>query len=127
MSSTLSKMPPVFRECPPLDLVNSLLQTIGLSGIDDYSQFSKQSIHTTKFEEMLPLLEPYYLPCKANDYLYKTPFTNTNVLTILRQVLKAHGATLKYIEKSSLGTKQTFYQIKIEAGSPLADLTIAFE
>ena len=120
-------MPPVFRECPPLDLVNTFLQTLGLKGVDDYSQFSKQCICTEKFEELLPLLEPYYLPCKANDYLYKTPFTQNNVLTILRQILKAHGATLKYIEKSSLGSKQTFYQIKIDPSSHLADLTIGFD
>ena len=89
-------MPPVFREIPPIDLVNQCLSCIGLSGIDDFSTFSKQTIIVNRFEECLPLLEPYYLPCKANDYLYKTPFTYNHILTILRQVLKVHGVGLKY-------------------------------
>jgi hypothetical protein len=122
-------MPPVFREVPPIELVNQCLGCIGLYGIQDSSQFNKQSINITKFEEVLPFLEPYYLPCKASDYLYTTPFTHNNVLTILRQVLKIHNAVLKYSEKSTGGVKNTWYQIQASKNSLVTknEVTIAFE
>lgn len=122
-------MPPVFREIPPIDLVNQCLSCVGLSGIDDFSTFSKQTIIVNRFEECLPLLEPYYLPCKANDYLYKTPFTYNHILTILRQVLKVHGVGLKYFEKTINNTKTTFYQLETKTTSPIknSEITIAFE
>ena len=123
------RMPLVFREIPPLEIINQCLSCIGLSGIQDSSQFNKQSINLSKFEEVLPFLEPYYLPCKASDYLYITPFTYNNVLTVLRQVLKIHGAVLKYSEKSTGGVKNTWYQIQISKDSLVSkkDITIAFE
>jgi hypothetical protein len=122
-------MPPVFRESPPIELINECLSCIGLSGIDDFSTFSKQTINIQKFEECLPLLEPYYLPCKASDYLYKTPFTQNQILTILRQVLKVHGVGLKYFEKTIHNVKTTFYQLEIKVPSLAkhSDVTIAFE
>ena len=123
------RMPPVFREQPPIELVNQCLSCIGLSGIQDSSQFNKQSINLSKFEEVLPFLEPYYLPCKAADYLHITPFTHNNVLTVLRQVLKIHGAALKYSEKSTGGVKNTWYQVQLSKDNVVSkkDITIAFE
>jgi hypothetical protein len=120
-------MPPIFRETPPIELVIQCLHCVGLSGITDYSSFSKQSIQVQKFEDCLPLLEPYYLPCKANDYLYKTPFTQTNAMTILRQILKANGVGLKYTEKSSNSQKTTYYQLESKKIETKEDITIAFE
>lgn len=103
-------MPLIFREIPPITLVTALLQTIGLTGLEDATWFSKQQIQLAKFEEYLPELEAFYIPCKAVDYLHKT-LTPTRAITILRQVLRTQGAYLQATERSTGGAKTTWYQV----------------
>ena len=104
-------MPPVFRELPPIELVEDCVKAIGLKDLTDFSWFSKSQISVETFEELLPFLEPYYLPCKAKDYLYKSPFTQSSVITVLRQLLKVYDITLKSCEKSQASVKTTLYQL----------------
>ena len=79
-------MPKLFREIPPIEFIEQLLQTCGIHSIDDPSWFQKQQIHIEQFEQLLPELEPFYIPCKAQEYLY----------TSLSQAIGAEGGKRKY-------------------------------
>ena len=103
-------MPPVFRERPPIELVELVLKTVGLQSISDANWFSKPQIRLKEFEELLPQLEPYYIPCKAKDYIHKTLNVN-RAITILRQLLRCYSDNLTSMEKSRGGQKNTWYQI----------------
>ena len=104
-------MPPWFREIPPLSLVENLLSAFSLKSLSDITIFTRDSIVLTQLEENLPLLEPYYVPCKAKEYIYGE-ITNERAIVILRQLLKAHNFILKSTEKVVNGKKQTWYQIQ---------------
>lgn len=103
-------MPPLFRETPPLELVNRCLQTIGLTGITDATWFSKHQIRLDHLSECMPELEPYYVPCKAVEFIHP-PLTPSRAITILRHILRVHHAQLLSIEKARGGTKTMWYQI----------------
>ena len=109
-------MPPVFREIPPKELVQQILQTFGLQSLQESTWFTKQQIQLQQLEELLPELEPYYLPCKASTYIHTT-LTQNLAITIFRQVLKPYGATLNTTEKSRGGVKSTWYQIQLDTKS----------
>jgi hypothetical protein len=103
-------MPPkLFRELPPLDLVTTVLTGIGLSGITDTRLFSLEDIKLDAVITWAPLLEPYYLPCKAKRYF--DPLDNRRVITILRHLLPLHGFRLQTYERNFNGKKRTVYQI----------------
>jgi hypothetical protein len=106
-------MPPVFRKNPPAELVDSICKCFHLRGKDDMTPFTRSSINLDDMDELLLELEPYYVPCKAQTYLFE-PLTFTRALVILRQVLKSHGLCLKSIEKTQGSEKVTWYQIKSE-------------
>jgi hypothetical protein len=104
-------MPALFREKPAVDLVERFLHTFGLTSLGDATWFSKQQIKLSSFQELLPELEPYYLPCKAAEYIYGT-LNPGRAITILRHLLRAHGAQLLSMEKSRGGEKAMWYQIQ---------------
>lgn len=115
-------MPPVFREVPPKELVLQLLKTAGLQSLNDSGWFSKTQIQLQSFEELIPQLEPYYLPCKAKVYLH-TSLTPSTAVTILRQLLKPYGATLNAVEKTRLSVKCTWYQIQFDTKSSVTNMS----
>jgi len=90
-------MPPIFRINPPSDLVKELISAFGLKGLDDAGWFTKEHVRLDILESILPELEPYYVPCKA-EHLHKE-LTSLSAITILRQVLKTQGVTLKSSER----------------------------
>ncbi len=104
-------MPPLFREAPDLDLVERFLQTaVGLRNLADKASFTRQMIRVHDAEQLLPELEPYYIPCKARELLYD-PLTQNRCLTILRQLVRAHGYELCAKEKSIGGKKELWYSL----------------
>ena len=98
-------MPPVFRELPPLELVERVLLAYSLRGWNDVTWITKQSCNLGAMEELLPELIPYYTPCKAEEQV-----TYTSAFRMLRHCIKAHGYDLRYIEKSCRG-KELWYQL----------------
>jgi hypothetical protein len=105
-------MPPIFRKNPPIDIVLQVLGAFGLKSIQDGSWFSKKHVRLDLFESVLLDLEPYYMPCKAEDYLYNT-LTELRAITILRQVLKTQNVSLSMIERGRGGVKTIWYQIRV--------------
>jgi hypothetical protein len=112
----------VFRQMPPRDLVTDILHHVGLSaGFGDIRWFSRDEISVKTVEEWLPLLEPYYVPCKARRFL--DAVDAGRVVTILRHCLRAHNYELATHECVYNQQKQTLYQI--QPSTSLRDLTEA--
>jgi hypothetical protein len=101
-------MPAVFREIPPLDLVERYLMAYSLHGIHDTTWFTKKGCSLGVVADILPEIIPYYTPCKAEDSV----LTYVSAFRILRHLLKAHGYHLKYLEKSCRG-KELWYHIDV--------------
>ena len=102
-------MSKLFRELPPLDIVNLMLVELGFTGIIDTKLFCAEELNNTTVEVWVPLLEPYYLPCKAKRYL--DILDSRRIITILRHVLPLHGYRLQCYERLHLGKKRTVYQM----------------
>ena len=106
-------MPPIFRKDPPLDIVLRVLEAFGLKGLNDASWFTKPHIRIDVLETVLLDLEPYYMQCKAEIYLYNK-LTAQRAVTILRQVLHTRAIHLSTNERGRNGVKTIWYQIVAE-------------
>ena len=102
-------MTKLFRETPPLDIVISTLRALGFNGITDTKIFSAEEVRLDNLEAWAPMLEPYYLPCKAKRYF--TTLDSRRIITLLRHMLPAHGFKLQTYERQHQGKKRTVYQI----------------
>jgi hypothetical protein len=108
----------MFRAVPPFELLEQVLRSLKFSGLSDKRWFSKEDLPIESLEEWLPLLEPYYLPCKAERYLHKD-VNQQRVITILRHLLKAHSIELKTQERMVNGRKTTLYQVFYDHVDPV--------
>lgn len=101
----------IFRHRPPMELVNSILVSMGIeNGILNTKPFTTSQLIDTTMEEWLPLLEPYYIPCKARrflDYITKEKFP-----TVIRHIIRVHNFDVRTHEKVLCGTKKTTYRIE---------------
>ena len=103
------RMSKLFRQDPPLDIITLMLRELGFSGITDTKLFSTGEIKLDSLDTWIPLLEPYYLPCKAKRYF--DVIDSHRIITLLRHVLPFHGFRLLSYERHHLGKKRTVYQI----------------
>jgi len=99
----------LLREKPPLDLIILILHELGFLGLNDTKLFCAEELNLLTLESWVPLLEPYYLPCKAKRYFDTLDFRR--IITILRHILPLHGYGLTSYERLHLGKKRTVYQI----------------
>lgn len=103
----------LFRKVPSDEVLNKIVEAFGFRSLNDRRSFSRNDLHklntVAKVQEMKPLLEQYYLPCKARTYLNE--LTEKNVVTILRQCLKTKGFTICSREKYLKGDKFIIYSI----------------
>lgn len=116
----------LFRKKPSHELVHDILVSLHFTGLSDARLFNKHDISINIFEDWLPLLEPYYLPCKAKLFLHD--FNASKAITVLRHLLRAHGYRLRAYEKVHQGVKQILYQFERElwedlSGSLFVDFT----
>lgn len=108
----------MFRKCPPLEVIDEMLRCLKLEGITEKRWFSKEELSLEMLDTWLPLLEPFYLPCKAERYLHGT-ITKARIITILRHVLKANGTDLRVQERMVNGHKTTLYQVFYDYVDPI--------
>ena len=102
-------MSKLFRETPPIDIVTMVLIELGFTGVTDTKYFSNNDINIETVDNWAPLLEPYYLPCKAKRYF--DILSPARIITILRHILPHHGFRLQSYERQHMGKKRTVYQI----------------
>jgi len=105
----IEQMSKLFRETPHVDVVLLMLRELGFSGIADGKLFSANELKLDTVETWAPLLEPFYLPCKAKRYF--DALDARRVITLLRHVLPVHGFRLQCYERLHLGKKRTVYQM----------------
>ncbi len=108
----------MFRKAPPLEIVEQVLRSLKLGSLTDKRWFSKEELSLDTLEEWMPLLEPYYLPCKAERYLQRE-MTQSRIVTVLRHLLKANKIELKVQEKMVNGRKTTLYQVFYDYVDPI--------
>ena len=99
----------LFRTNIEKEFVDEVLVKIGFLGLHDKKIFTKFDIAKEKFEEVVVLIEPYYIPCKAKRFLYS--LNEGKQITILRHLLRAVDYDLLVQEKVLHGIKSTTYQI----------------
>lgn len=100
----------IFSKIPEKETVINVLQELGFFGLDDKKLFSKEDICLEKFQEIVFLIQPYYLPCKVNRFLYNV--NQNKIITVLRHLLRSIGYDLLVKEKVIQKTKHTMYQIQ---------------
>ena len=110
----------LFRKEPPKELVDSILRASGLLGMIDLRWFTRDELVLTGYEEWLPSLEPYYLPCKASRFLHGE-MDCAKLITIFRHILRPHGYDLHVQERLYKEHKHTMYQI--QPTNPFRDLS----
>jgi len=105
----IEQMSKLFRETPHIDIVLQMLRELGFSGLSDGKLFSANELKLDTIETWAPLLEPFYLPCKAKRYF--DALDSRRVITLLRHVLPIHGFRLQCYERLHMGKKRTVYQM----------------
>ena len=117
----------VLRQQPPLDLLNEFLTACGLDkGVQDPKPFTKSGILIATVENLLPQLEPYYLPCLVSEYLHITPLTPNRAITILRHILQAHSIQLYSMERTVAGVRGVCYHLQKNTAPLEGDIQVDF-
>jgi hypothetical protein len=126
----------LFRVLPDSEIIQTLLETFGLTSLEDTNYFTKNTLHeldtVSKFLDIKELLSSYYLPCKAKVYL--TDINDKKCITILRQFIKIHDYTLISKERCINRKKMCVYRlIKLDDKPPVSpkkknkNIIISFE
>lgn len=106
----------LFRAIPPIELVEDILRSCGLrGGVSDRRQFKRDDVAqgVITADTWLPILEPYYLPCKATRFFHDgKEFDTGRIITVLRHILRPHGYNLDAQERAIHGVKHTLYMIQ---------------
>ena len=99
----------LFRKIPPWLLILRVFSLLNLPTEIPYT-FQKQDIKIDNSIEIVSLLEPYYIPCKAKQFLEHTPVHRW--ITILRHLLTPHGYVILSQETTRDKKKVIFYSIE---------------
>ena len=109
----MSKKDQNFKNIPDLKIINLLLETFGLDGLEDDRYFTKEHMKEIQTVEKINLLKPqlqeYYIPCKSKIYLQN--LNEKKVITILRQFIKKYNYKVFTFEKSIQGKKHITYRL----------------
>ncbi len=108
----------MFRKVPPLDIVDQMLRSLKIGSLTEKRWFSKEELSMETLDEWMPLVEPFYLPCKAQRYL-EGEITASRIITVLRHLLKAHNIEFKVQERMVNGHKTTLYQVLYDYVDPV--------
>jgi len=103
----------LFKKHPSNQLFNNILQSFGLTNLDDNRSFSRKDLQILKTVDKLDTLKTElnecYLPCKSRTYL--NGLNEKNIVTVLRQILKTRNYTVISKEKYMRGEKFIIYSL----------------
>lgn len=103
----------LFREIPPWITVLQVLSMLKLSTEPPFV-FQKHDICLDQSLEVAHILEPYYIPCKARQFLDYT--TQNRWITILRHLFLPHGYCIVSQETTRDKKKAIFYKVERAQG-----------
>jgi hypothetical protein len=118
-------MPQIFRAYPPRELVEEVTRAFGLTGLQDATWFAKSHLNLQQLEALFPELEPYYIPCKAKEFLHPS-LTQARGVTILKQLCKIHDIQITAAERTCAGVKGMWYQITPTGSTGATSILIDF-
>jgi hypothetical protein len=113
----------LFRQNPPWHLVINILYLLNIP-IDLPCTFFKSDISLVDSSEAAGLLEPYYIPCKAMQFLEYTD--ERRWITILRHILDPHGWEVVAKETTRGVKKVMFYTIQRNANTVVDTIHVDF-
>jgi hypothetical protein len=113
----------LFREVPPWTTVLEVLSMLNVP-IEFPCTFQKTDLRQESFASCAALLEPYYLPCKARQYLDHTD--EIRWVTILRHILQNHMYVITSIETTRNKKKAIFYTIERSEGVLRTPVSVDF-
>jgi hypothetical protein len=99
---------PLFREIPPVSVVWEVLKLLNLSTEPPFT-FTKDLLLIENSDEAAALLEPYYMPCKARQFLDHTD--QLRWITVLRHILLPNGYVIQKQETTRNKKKTILYTI----------------
>jgi len=99
----------IFRCFPPWETVLQVFQILQLP-TEFPTEFQRNQIQTDYSDSAVALLEPYYKPAKARQYLEYTD--EKRWCTILRQLLQLYGWTLLSRETTRDRKKIVLYSVE---------------
>jgi hypothetical protein len=99
----------IFREIPPWTIVAEVLSLLKLSTEPPFT-FQKSAVDLSRSPDAVDLLAPYYLPCKATQFLEFTD--EKRWITILRHILTPHGYVLISHETTRDKKKVIMYSVE---------------
>lgn len=100
---------PLFREIPSWQVVLDIFKILGL-GTEFPTSFQREMLKSDEFPAAAGILQPYYIPCKAKQYLEYTDAARW--CTILRQLLQPHNYQLSAKETTRQGKRITIYSVE---------------
>jgi len=107
------KINQLFGKAIPREVMQQLLDCFGLTNLDDKHTFKKQDLiflgTVLKLNTLRPMLEDYYLPCKAK--LYLDEMTEKKSITVLRQILRLFKYHITSKERNINTKKIIFYSL----------------
>lgn len=98
----------VLRKIPPWTTVLEVLSMLNLPSEIPYT-FQKTDLRLEQAADAAALLEPYYIPCKARQFLDYTD--EVRWVTILRHILYPHGYVIQVKETTRNKKKAMLYTI----------------
>jgi hypothetical protein len=116
----------ILRKTPPIEFLQQFFEAFQLPpvSLEHTPSFTKEQIKVSQVELLLPELESYYIPCKAQIYLHP-PLTSSRCITIAKHILRANGYSLLSTELSIKGVKHTQYTIQSNT-QPTSSLDVSF-
>ena len=102
-----------FGQSLPSSEFEAILKVFGVECVGDATQFTRDDLAARNIvhevQHILPMLEKYYIPCKARMYL--TNLDAQKCITILRQVLRLKGCCLLSQQRMRHGQKRVEYTV----------------
>ena len=108
----------LFRILPDIDIINSILDTFGLTSLDDTKFFTKETLQENN----------------TIKKMYVNDITDKRCIVILRQFIKSQGYTLISKERYINGKKMSVYRLLeddnqdiIKKNKPNKPIVISFQ
>lgn len=116
----------LFKVKPPIQLVDEILNLIGIVNFNENYKFTREDIKNKGIIEKLFdfQLEKFYINCKYKKYF--DDINEKKIVTILRQLVRVYGYKIESVEKFSNGKKYLVYHLS-KPSDPIQEKKVILE